>query len=68
MDEIYSPEKWKGFFKPYKILCELFLKEKSVNIVDTALMGRREVFNQNFETANQIYRGITKDGRIPYYW
>jgi hypothetical protein len=68
MNEMYSPEKWKGFFKPYKILCELFLKKTSVNIIDTALMGHRKVFNQNFETANQIYRGIMTRGRISYYW
>ncbi len=71
MEELYNPKKWKGFFKPYKILCELFLKEKkenSVSIIDNVLMGHREVFNQNFETANQIYIGITKRGRIPYYW
>jgi hypothetical protein len=68
MSEIYSPEKWKEFFKPYKILCELFLKEKSVNIIDAALMGHREVFNQNFEIANHIYRGIMARGRVPYYW
>jgi hypothetical protein len=68
MDEIYNPEKWKGFFKSYKILCELFLKEKSVSIIDNALIGHAEVFKQNFEAANQIYVGITKRGRIPYYW
>jgi hypothetical protein len=69
MDEVYKPEKWNGFFKPYKILCELFLKEKSVSIVDNVMMGHRDVFSQNFETANQIFIGITKrGGRIPYYW
>jgi hypothetical protein len=68
MEGIYAPEKWKGVFKPYKILCELFLKEKSVSIIDNALMGHAEVFKQNFETANQIYIGITKRGRIPYSW
>ncbi len=66
MEELFNPERWKGFFMPYKVLCELFLKEKSVSIIDNVLMGHREVFNQNFETANQIYRSMTKHGRIPY--
>lgn len=66
MEELFNPERWKGFFKPYKVLCELFLKEKSVSIIDNVLMGHREVFNQNFETANQIYRSVKKHGRIPY--
>ncbi len=68
MNEVYKPEKWNGFFKPYKILCELFLKEKAVSIIDNVLMGHHEAFSQNFETANRIYIGITKRGRIPYYW
>lgn len=68
MNDIYKPGKWKGYFKPYKIIAELFLKDKSVSIIDNVLMGHREVFSQNFETANQIYIGITKRGRIPYYY